>query len=57
MIRIETNKNFKEWLNIKLFGKLVDNVKNRAHALHVAHRLQHEHKKQTGETLEIVNRI
>jgi hypothetical protein len=55
MIKIEKNQNFKEWLNIKVFGKLVNNVKSRSHAMHIAHQLQHDHKKQTGETLQIVN--
>ena len=29
MITISTNQNFKEWLNIRLFGKVVDNAKSR----------------------------
>ncbi len=56
MITISTNPNFKEWLNIRVFGKLVDNVKSRARANHVAMRLQIEHKEKTGERLTIINR-
>ena len=56
MITISRNPNFKEWLNITMFGKLVDNVKNSARAYHVAQRLQVEHKRKTGETILIVKK-
>ena len=56
MITISTNPNFKEWLNIKVFGKLVDNVKCRSRANHVAMQLQINHKQKTGERLTIINR-
>ena len=56
MITISRNPNFKEWLNIVMFGKLVDNVKNSARAYHVAQRLQIEHKRKTGETILIVKK-
>lgn len=56
MITISTNPNFKEWLNIRVFGKLVDNVKSRARANHLANRLYIDHKIKTGERLTIVNR-
>ena len=56
MITISRNPNFKEWLNIKMFGKLVDNVKNRGQAMHRAYQLQIEHNKQTGERLTIINK-
>ena len=56
MITISRNPNFKEWLNIKLFGRLVDNVKSRGRAVHVAHQLQSDHKQKTGERLTIINR-
>lgn len=56
MITISTNQNFKEWLNIRLFGKVVDNAKSRARANHIANKLSIEHKIKTGERLTIVNR-
>lgn len=56
MITISTNQNFKEWLNIKVCGVLVDNVKSRARAIHVAHQIQDSHKKKTGERLSIINK-
>lgn len=56
MITISTNQNFKEWLNIKVFGKLVDNVKSRGRANHVANQLMIDHKQKTGERLTIVNK-
>lgn len=56
MITISRNQNFKEWLNIKVRGVLVDNVQSKARAIHVANRLQMEHKEKTGERLTIVNR-
>lgn len=54
MITISRNQNFKEWLNIKVCGLLVDNVKSRARAVAIANKLQSEHKQRTGETLTIV---
>ncbi len=44
MITIETNQNFKEWFNICLFGKVVDNAKTRAHALTLANNIQEQEK-------------
>ena len=56
MITIYRNPNFKEWLNITMFGKLVDNVKSSARAYHVAQRLQIEHKQKTGERISIIKK-
>ena len=56
MITISRNPNFREWLNITMFGKLVDNVKSSARAYHVAQRLQIEHKQKTGERVLIVKK-
>lgn len=53
MITISRNQNFKEWLNITMFGKLVDNAKSHARALHIAHQMQIKHKEKTGEILHI----
>ena len=56
MITISRNQNFKEWLNIKVFGVVVDNVQSRGRAIHVAHQIQHAHKEKTGERLSIINK-
>tara|TARA_A200000159_G_scaffold157040_1_gene172654 strand:+ start:1250 stop:1465 length:216 start_codon:yes stop_codon:yes gene_type:complete len=56
MITISTNQNFKDWLNIRVFGKLVDNAKSRARANHIANKLCIDHRIKTGERLTIVNR-
>lgn len=56
MITISRNPNFKEWLNIKVLGILVDNVKSKARANHIANQLMIEHKQKTGERLTIINR-
>ena len=56
MITISRNQNFKEWLNICIRGVLVDNVKSKARAMHVANQLQSAHKAKTGERLTIVNK-
>lgn len=56
MITIYRNPNFKEWINITMFGKLVDNAKNSARAYYVAQKLQIKHKQKTGETILIVEK-
>lgn len=56
MITITRNKNFSEWINISMFGKLIDNCKNTARAMHIATKLQTEHKAKTGERLHITQR-
>ncbi len=56
MITISRNPNFKEWLNITMFGKLVDNAKSTARALHIAHQMQIKHKESTGEIISIVRK-
>ena len=56
MITISRNQNFKEWLNIKMFGVLVDNVKSRGRAVHVAYQLQADHRQKTGERITIVTK-
>ena len=56
MITISQNLNFKEWIDIKVRGVLVDNVKSYASALSVAHKVQASHKAKRGETLAIVHR-
>lgn len=57
MITISRNPNFKEWLNIKVRGILVDNVKSKARANHIANQLMIDHKEKTGERLTIVTKV
>ena len=40
MITITRNKNFPQWLNIMLNGKLIDNARNHAQAMSIATRLK-----------------
>jgi hypothetical protein len=56
MIKITLNKNFTNWLNITMFGKLMDNAMNSANAIEIASKLQRQHKQATGERLPIVSR-
>jgi len=56
MITISRNQNFKEWLNIKVFGVLVTNAKSNGRAMNVAYQIQHAHKQKTGERLSIMNK-
>jgi hypothetical protein len=57
MITISRNPNFREWLNIRVLGKLVDNVKSKARANHVANQLMIDHKEKTGERLTIISKV
>ena len=56
MITITLNKNFTKWLNITMFGKLIDNATNSAKAMQIASQLQRQHKQTTGERLVIISR-
>jgi len=56
MIIITLNKNFTKWLNITIFGKLIDNATSSAKAMQVASQLQKQHKQRTGEKLVILSR-
>ena len=56
MITIYRNPNFKEWLNITMFGKLVDNTKSNARAFHIAHQMQIKHKEKPGERISIIKK-
>ena len=38
MIKIIRNPNFTQWWNILVDGKLVDNARSHAHALHIANK-------------------
>ena len=48
MITIEKNPNFSEWINIKVFGKLVDNAKTHASAMSRALQIQKAMKQKTS---------
>lgn len=56
MITISRNPNFKEWLDIRLFGKVIDNAKTRARANFLASELQKEIKRAKGDVLHILNK-
>jgi len=42
MIKIIRNPNFTEWLDIRLFGKLIDNAKTQAKAMEIAKQVKSE---------------
>jgi hypothetical protein len=52
MITIRRNENFKEWLNISLVGKVIDNARTMARALEIAKSLQKK-EKQIGNNTPI----
>jgi hypothetical protein len=56
MIKIETHPNFSEWLNISLWGKLIDNAKSEVQALKIAKTIQKERQAQ-GERIMIINHV
>jgi hypothetical protein len=51
MIKIETNENFKGWLNIFVGGFLFDQAKNEAKAIRIANQLC----KERGEKIFTLN--
>ena len=44
MITITRNKNFREWLNISLLGKVIDNAKTISMAMKIANDIQAREK-------------
>ena len=42
MITIQKNSNFSNWFDIRLFGKLIDNARNKAQAFEIAKTIQKE---------------
>jgi len=56
MIKIEVNPNLSEWLNISLFGKLIDNAKCEVQALKIAKNIQQE-LRENGDRVSIVNNV
>ena len=56
MITISRNPNFREWFDIRLLGKVVDNAKTRARSNFLAIELQKEIKRSKGDVLKILNK-
>jgi len=50
MITITRNKNFPQWLNIVLNGKLIDNALTHAKAMSIANKIQKEQPVKTSIT-------
>ena len=50
MITIRRNPNFTEWLNINLSGKLIDNARTLARAMHIARQVQSKEKSKGNQT-------
>ena len=48
MITITRNRNFPQWLNILLNGKLIDNAKNHAQAMSIANKIKKEQPIKTS---------
>jgi len=48
MITITRNKNFPQWLNIMLNGKLIDNALTHAKAMSIANKIQKEQPVKTS---------
>lgn len=55
MIVIKTNPNFREWLDIRLCGKLIDNARNTAQAIQIAHTIQRKEQAK-GNRFPIVQK-
>ena len=55
MIKIIRN-NFDNWIDIRIFDKLIDNVRTEAHAVALAQAIQLEQRKE-GNLLAISNRL
>ena len=56
IITITRNNNLKNWLNISLFGQLIDNAKTEAKALRIAQSIQ-EQESADGSKVLIDNRV
>ena len=51
MITIKRNPNFKEWLNITLGGKVIDNAKTMARAMKIAEQVKDKEKLKGNRVL------
>lgn len=56
MIKIIRNINFDNWIDIRVFDKLIDNARTETEAIALARTIQSEQKKQ-GNSLAILNRL
>ena len=54
MITIGKNINFSNWVDIRFFGKLIDNAKTEAQAMEIAKQLKKEQSNQ-GKKIFILN--
>jgi CRISPR/Cas system type I-B associated protein Csh2 (Cas7 group RAMP superfamily) len=48
MIKIIQNANFSNWIDIRLFGKLIDNAKTESQAMEIAKQIQKREKNLNG---------
>ena len=56
MITIAKNKNFSNWFDVRVMGKLVDNAKSQVRAVEIARSLKREEKRK-GNFLPIKNLV
>ena len=54
LINIEKNENFSEWLNVRIFGKVVETEKSLALAMQKAKELQTQEQKNTRTPFIII---
>ena len=52
MITIQKNSNFSNWFDVRLFGKLIDNARNKAQAFEIAKTIQKENPTSSIVTKE-----
>jgi len=56
MIKIIRNINFDNWIDIRVFDKLIDNARTEAQAIALARAIQLK-EKEAGNHLAILNRL
>ena len=54
LINIEKNENFSEWLNVRIFGKVVETEKSLALAMQKAEELQYKEQRNTRTPFIII---
>lgn len=54
LIDIERNQNFADWLNVRIFGKVVETEKSLAEAMEKAKELQAKEQKNTNTPFIII---
>jgi len=57
MIHIIRNINFDNWIDVRIFDKLIDNVKTEAQALALAKTIQSKQKNESRTILPILNSL